>query len=47
MRPSARLIIAIVLGLIAISVVIELLPFVLVLLVAYYIYYRFFKKEEL
>lgn len=47
MRPSARLIVAVILGIIAISVAIQLLPFVLGLLVVYYIYYRFFKKEEL
>lgn len=47
MKPSARLIVAVVLGIIAISIAIQLLPFVLGLLIVYYIYYRFIKKEEL
>ncbi len=47
MKPSARLIVAVILGIIAISIAIQLLPFVLGLLIVYYIYYRFIKKEEL
>ncbi len=47
MKPSARLIVAVVLGIIAISIAIQLLPFVLGLLIVYYMYYRFIKKEEL
>jgi uncharacterized membrane protein len=46
MKPSTRLIIAVVLGIIAISIAVQLLPFILGLLVVYYIYYRFIKKGD-
>lgn len=47
MKPSSRLIVTVILGIIAIAIAIELLPFILGLLLVYYLYIRFVKKEKL
>lgn len=45
-KKTIRVIIAVVLGIVAISIAVQLLPFILGLLVVYYLYYRFVKKED-
>lgn len=46
MKPSTRLILTIIAGIVAIAIAIELLPFILGLLAVYYVYTRYIKKED-
>lgn len=47
MKPSTRLVLSVIAGIIAIAIAIELLPFILGLLAVYYVYTRYIKKEDI
>lgn len=47
MKPSTRFVLTVIASIVAIAIAIELLPFILGLLAVYYVYTRYFKKEEL